>query len=68
MREWCSCGAAFHSHSYKHVKEWRATHRHEVAEEPEPQKGGSMAQVERAEQPDYDEGSPTARIGFRPNA
>lgn len=68
MREWCSCGAAFHSHSYKHVKEWRNTHRHECGSEPEPEKTGSMAQVERAPQLDYDQSSFTARIGFTPNA
>lgn len=62
MREWCSCGAAIHS-TPKRVREWRQTHRHETASEPEPQKNGASSQVESAYQIDDAE----VRVGFTRN-
>jgi hypothetical protein len=65
MREWCSCGAAFHSLSNRRVTEWRAVHRCPDRAEPEPQKEGSYSSYER--RPQYDHDSSISTIGFRAN-
>ena len=70
MRESCSCGAFIQTARYRRVKDWRGSHRHDTAAEPdvEPDKQGGFAIVERANQHDYDGERPaTARIGFTPN-
>ena len=68
MREWCSCGAAFHSLSPHAVKDWRANHFHDGKPDPEPDKEGSFASTERRGQVDYDGPiSYKASFGFQPN-
>lgn len=68
MREWCSCGAAFHSLSPRAVRDWRANHFHDGKPDPEPDKNGSEAMTERRPQLDYDGPiSYKASIGFQPN-
>ena len=70
MYESCSCGAGVNTFSKRYVKEWRSGHRHDAAKEvaPEPDKNGSEAYVERANQFDHEAQKPiTARIGFQPN-
>ena len=70
MRESCSCSAFIQTARYSRVKEWRSGHRHDAAKEvaPEPDKNGSEAYTERANQFDHEAQKPiTARIGFQPN-
>ncbi len=65
MRESCSCGAACQSIRAKNVREWRYTHHcpdRPAPPEPEPEKQGSFAQVERA--PQYDHDRADRIIGF----
>jgi hypothetical protein len=67
VKEFCSCNAAIHTLSKRQVKLWRTNHRHDAQSDPEPDKQGSQAHVERAAQYDYDQSSYTARIGFQAN-
>lgn len=49
MREWCACGAAIRSRSYKRVLEWRDNHNHPGRAEPEePEKNGAYADAQLA--------------------
>lgn len=73
IREWCGCGAAFHSHSIRRVREWRHGHYHDGKPDPEPEKQGTTAQVEMAyrdtARDDSERRIPdiNARMGFNPN-
>ena len=59
MREWCGCGAAIYSPSYKRVLDWRTSHRH-----PDSGPSGAESDTERSDQDD----DMVVKIGFRPNA
>ena len=68
MYESCACGSAVRTLSKRYARAWRDAHIHELVVEPdapEPDKHGSVANVELAAQFDYDTQPPVmARIGF----
>lgn len=75
MQESCACGAYIKTTSYRRVKDWRDSHRHDMAAEEvvEPDKQGAFAIVEQADEPHgYGDGERffpnfQARIGFTMN-
>lgn len=67
MQESCACGAYIKTASYRRVKDWRGSHRHDMAAEEvvEPDKQGSEAHTQLAYQ--HDDNIVHARMGFNPN-
>lgn len=63
MQEWCTCNASFKTRSYRRLTHWRDNHRHEIAEQPEPEPQGAQSLVERSYQDDDTE----VRTGFTRN-
>jgi hypothetical protein len=63
MQEWCTCNASFKTRSYRRLKQWRDNHRHEIAEQPDPEPQGSQSLVERS----YQDDDMSVRVGFQVN-
>lgn len=63
MQEWCTCNASFKTRSYRRLVQWRTQHRHEIADQPEPEPQGSQSLVERS----YQDEETDVRLGFQPN-
>ena len=75
MREQCGCGASIQGRR-RDVLHWRGNHRHDIAEDPGPQKEGAFSQNEHAghrgfeytgDEDAHDFPIVYARMGFAPN-